>query len=170
MTEKHYTVRAYAYNTCLNYYGHEIEGHWQDWSGEHELTFPTREAAEDFEQEERPRFGLGYNLEIQEHETEYIFQVSQTFSTLGDPNELDFNTEQEAENAARELRESLSQMIQSWIIWCKPTTGDSKEIQTWEEAWKMFCVESWLFCRDKWTREAADYIAEQAVRIERVSL
>lgn len=169
MIEKYYTVHAYAYNTRMSYYGNEIEGHWNDWSGEQERTFPTKEAAEAFEQQERPRFGFGFNLEIQEHELESIFQVSQTFSTLGDPNELDFNTEQEAKSAARELREALSQMIQTWTIWRKPTTGDLKEFQVWEDAWKKFCVESWV-SGDKWTKQAADYIAEQAVKIEQIYL
>jgi hypothetical protein len=176
MIEKHYTVHAHAYNTRLNYYGDEIEGYWRDWSGEQERTFSTREAAEDFEAQERPGFGIGYNLETQEHETEYIFQVSQTFSTLGGDVDENYATEREAETAVMILRESLSQMIQSWEIneTVKPS-GDMREIAAWKQAQEIAGV---LFDGEgnriggpiKWTRKSADYIAEQAVRIERVSL
>lgn len=162
MIEKHYTVHAYAYNTRLDCYGDDVEYHWSDCpNGEQERTFPTREEAEAFGQQEMPGFGIGFNLNIHVHELESIFRVSQTFSTLGDPNELDFNTEQEANDAAKELKEALSQMIQTWTIWSTPTTGDLKEIQAWQHAFK-------ISGPDKWTKEAADYIAEQAVKIEHI--
>ena len=174
MIEKYYTVHAYDYNTRLDCYGDDVEYHWSDWSGEQERTFPTREEAEAFGQQELPGFGIGFNLQVHEHELESIFRVSQTFSTLGDPNELDFNTEQEVNDAARELRESLSQMIQTWPIEenVEPS-GECDENLAWEEAFDLtgaaFDDEGdRVSGPDKWTKEAADYIAEQAVKIEQI--
>ena len=91
------------------------------------------------------------------------YEVYQSYETLGDPSREEFSSQQEAEEYADKLRIEIVQMIQkNWTIEPKSSYFGGSEAEAWEEAGRM----SGGIVGHKFSAEAAEYIAQQAVVID----
>ena len=89
------------------------------------------------------------------------YTVKQTFETLGDGVVERFASRAEAETAAVDLRRAVTEMVAEWdIIRNEHPTGNSSEIGAWIYAAEL------SEGLEKYTLEAAEFIAEQSVMIE----
>jgi len=87
--------------------------------------------------------------------------VYQAFETLGDSARERFASRADAEECAAGLRAMITEMVAEWNI-SEPEhpTGNSSEIGAWIYAAKLSAGS------EKFTLEAAEFLAEQAVMIE----
>jgi hypothetical protein len=100
--------------------------------------------------------------------------VSQTFYTLGDPCRAEYETEQDAANAAAVLRRDIAQMVAGWETSRELTRkpGSANEIEAWRSAAETAGVkfdddgERTPDSPETYGLAAGEEIAAQAVEIE----
>ncbi len=96
------------------------------------------------------------------------YEIYNSFDTVGCSGEEFAETEQDAEAIAEEMRRQIAEKIMKWEVeddlyqWARPN-----EMEVWNEAYEM-CELPCGNHADKYTKEAAEFVAQQAVCIKKL--